>query len=99
MSIVRFVFMPALVATSIANVAATSAAPDFTVNSGANSFRLSEARGKFVALHFLLKTECPYCQRYVADAARRAPDVAGVTHIFLKPDSEEEIKTWSEKLK
>ncbi len=100
MSIVRFTFMSALVAASIASVAATTAAPaDFTVTSGDKSFRLSEARGKFVALHFLLKTECPYCQRYVADVARRAPEVAGVTHVFLKPDSEDEIKAWSEKLK
>ncbi|MBI5764791.1 MAG: redoxin domain-containing protein [Planctomycetes bacterium] len=92
--------MPALVATSIASVAALSAAPaDFAVTSSDKSFRLSEARGTFVALHFLLKTDCPYCQRYVADIVRRAPDVAGVTHIFLKPDSEEEVKAWSEKLK
>ena len=89
MSIVRFTFTSALVAASIASVAATTAAPaDFTVTSGDKSFRLSEARGKFVALHFLLKTECPYCQRYVADVARGAPEVAGVTHVFLKPDSE-----------
>jgi len=100
MSIVRFTFTSALVAASIASVAATTAAPaDFTVTSGDKSFRLSEARGKFVALHFLLKTECPYCQRYVADIVRRAPEVAGVTHVFLKPDAEEEIKAWSEKLK
>lgn len=100
MSIVRFVFMPALVATSIANIAVTSAAPaDLTITSGDKSFRLSEARGRFVALHFLLKTECPYCQQYVLDITRRAPEIAGVAHVFLKPDSEEEIKAWSEKLK
>lgn len=71
---------------------------DFSVTSGGKTFRLSEARGKIVALHFLLKTECPYCQQYVAETARRAPEVAGVVHVFLKPDSEEEIKAWSDKL-
>jgi peroxiredoxin Q/BCP len=70
---------------------------DFSVTSGDKTFRLTEARGKFVALHFLLKTECPYCQQYVAEITRRAPEVAGVVHVFLKPDSEEEIKAWSEK--
>lgn len=71
---------------------------DFSVTSGNRTFKLFEARGKFVALHFLLKTECPYCQQYVAETARRAPEVAGVVHVFLKPDSEEEIKAWSDKL-
>lgn len=71
---------------------------DFSVTSGGKTFLLSEARGKIVALHFLLKTECPYCRQYVAETARRAPDVAGVIHVFLKPDSEEEIKALSDKL-
>jgi hypothetical protein len=38
------------------------AAPaDFTVEAPADGrkFRLAEAKGKYVALHFLLKTECP----------------------------------------
>ena len=72
---------------------------DFTVSSGDAIFRLSEARGKFVALHFLLKTECPYCQEYLAATVRRAPELAGVVHVFLKPDSEAEIASWSEKLR
>ena len=71
---------------------------DFSVTSGRKTFRLSEARGNFVALHFLLKTDCPYCQQYVAEMTRRAPELAGVVHVFLKPDSEEEIKAWSDKL-
>lgn len=71
---------------------------DFSVTSGGKTFRLSEARGKIVALHFLPKSECPDCQQYVAETARRAPEVAGVVHVFLKPDSEEEIKAWSDKL-
>jgi len=100
MSIVRFGFAPALFACSIVNSAAASAAlTDFVVSSGDKTFRLTEARGRFVALHFHLKTECPLCQRYVADISRCTPEVAGVEHVFLKPDSEKEIKDWSEKLK
>ncbi len=36
---------------------------DFTVQSALDDtkFQLSEHRGKTVVLHFLLKTECPYC--------------------------------------
>lgn len=80
-------------------VSAASGGPeDFTVHSGDAKFRLSDARGKFVALHFLLETECPYCQEHVAETVRRAPELAGVIHLFLKPDSEEEILGWSAKL-
>jgi thioredoxin-dependent peroxiredoxin len=77
---------------------ASGESADFSVMSGNKTFRLSEARGKFVVLHFLMKTECPACQAYVAETTRRAPEVAGVVHLFLKPDSEDEIKAWSDKL-
>ena len=43
------------------------AAPaEFSVTSpvDGNTFTLSEARGKYVALHFLLKTECPFCLKF-----------------------------------
>lgn len=42
---------------------------DFTVKSstGSESFTLSEAKGKYVAVHFLLKTECPVCLRHTRD--------------------------------
>lgn len=71
---------------------------DFTVRSGESRFQLADAKGKFVALHFLLKTECPYCLRHVQDYAAKSATVAGVTHIFLKPDNESEIKQWESKL-
>lgn len=73
---------------------------DFTVPSitSSNVFKLSEAKGKFVALHFLLKTECPYCLRYTQEYAKKATGEAQVVHIFLKPDSDAEIKQWAVKL-
>lgn len=76
----------------------TSRAGDFTVTSGDKTFRLADARGKYVALHFLLKTECPYCQRTVTEYSRLGPSVAGVVQVFLKPDSDDEIAQWSSKL-
>lgn len=74
--------------------------PDFTVQSttSTNHFKLSEAKGKFVALHFLLKTECPYCLRYTRDYATKSAGDTNVVHIFLKPDTEAEIKEWATKL-
>jgi len=45
---------------------------DFTVTSpiDGKTFKLSEARGHYVALHFLLKTECPFCLRHTAGRSR-----------------------------
>lgn len=73
---------------------------DFTVRgvTGTNVFKLSEAKGKFVALHFLLKTECPYCIRHTHDYARQSADDSRVVHVFLKPDADAEIKAWASKL-
>src|SRR5947208_3159171 len=50
---------------------------DFTVRgvTGTNVFKLSEAKGKFVARHFLLKTECPYCIRHTHDYVKKSADV------------------------
>lgn len=86
-------------AFSLAGGYARAEAPrDFTVSSGGQVFKLSDAHGKFVALHFLLKTECPYCLEYARDFIEQGPTVAGVVHIFLKPDDEMEISAWRAKL-
>lgn len=76
------------------------AAPaDFTVEAPATgkTFKLSEAKGKYVALHFLLKTECPYCLKHTRDYAVKSAGTPSVVHIFLKPDGADEIKAWSAK--
>jgi thioredoxin-dependent peroxiredoxin len=55
-----------LCATSFLSVSpAFSATPVFTVESPADgkTFALADAKGKYVALHFLLKTECPFLQQ------------------------------------
>ena len=73
---------------------------DFTVGSAldATKFQLSKNRGKVVALHFLLKTECPVCLRHTHDYAALAASTPDVLHIFLKPDSDAEIKAWAGKI-
>ncbi|MDB6019561.1 MAG: hypothetical protein JWR19_4050 [Pedosphaera sp.] len=97
-----FVRVPALMALSLLlGIAPVSAAPaDFSVSAvnDTNTFKLSGAKGHYVALHFLLKTECPYCMKHSRDYAMKAPTVAGVVHIFLKPDTDEEIKDWNKSL-
>lgn len=96
-SIARFVLV---VATLVGASRGFANPPDFTVQSatGTNVFKLSEAKGKFVTLHFLLKTECPYCLRHTHDYVQKSAGDARVVHVFLKPDTEAEITSWASKL-
>lgn len=73
---------------------------EFTVPAatGSGSFTLSDAKGKYVALHFLLKTECPVCLRHTNDYLNKADTLPNVVQVFLKPDTDDEIKEWAEKL-
>ena len=64
-----------------------------------NAFQLTDANGSYVTLHFLLKTECPFCIRHTQEYLQEAASVPGVVHIFLKPDSEDEIEAWEGKLR
>lgn len=87
-----------LLATSF--VARADNPTDFKVKSAVDdsTFELSKHKGKIVVLHFLLKTECPYCMRYTHDYAALVESNPEVVHVFLKPDSTAEIKAWAGKL-
>lgn len=89
----------ALVSAGVTGVHAAVPA-DFTLKAvGADKeFKLSETKGKFVALHFLLKTECPICIRHTNDYFLRADEVPGVEHVFIKPDDEGDITKWARSL-
>jgi peroxiredoxin Q/BCP len=73
---------------------------NFTLNSitDKSTFSLNKAKGEYVVLHFLLKTECPYCIRHTNEYFEKANTLPNVTQIFIKPDNEEEIKEWASKL-
>lgn len=70
---------------------------DFTLKSITDNeqFVLSEAQGKYVALHFLLKTECPICIRHTHEYIENMDKLPNVVQVFIKPDTEEEIKEWT----
>ncbi len=80
--------------------AAAANPDDFTVESATSkaTFKLADAKGKYVALHFLLKTECPVCLRHTRDYFTKASTLPNVVQIFLKPDTDAEIKSWADKL-
>jgi peroxiredoxin Q/BCP len=73
---------------------------DFTLTSATDNsqFALNKAKGKYVALHFLLKTECPYCIKHTADYFSKAETLPNVIQVFIKPDTQLEIKEWLTKL-
>jgi len=99
----RYLIRPAaLLASALFAAALGLSAPptDFSVESPSDGskFSLADAKGKIVVLHFLLKTECPFCLRHTRDYAKKIATQTEVVHVFLKPDSSEEIKKWSEYL-
>jgi len=73
---------------------------DFELQSAtdASHFTLSKVEDNFVALHFLLKTDCPRCLRHTNDFITRSKELPNVRQIFLKPDSDQDIASWAEKL-
>lgn len=64
--------------------------------SGGDDFDLSEtlAGGEWVALHFLLKTDCPLCLTYTMRFHDARESFPGVRHVFIKPDDERIAKRW-----
>jgi peroxiredoxin Q/BCP len=63
-----------------------------------SQFKSSDAKGKYVALHFLLKTECPICIRHTRDYFSKAERLPNVVQVFIKPDTEEETQAWTKNL-
>lgn len=100
---IRHPAMKAILSSLLLLAAAVSSAAtpeDFTVKSatGTGSFSLKEAKGKFIAVHFLLKTECPVCLRHTRDHMVKGASLPNVVQIFLKPDTDKEIESWAGKL-
>lgn len=79
---------------------AAEAVPDFTLKSATSdaSFKLSAQKGKIVVLHFLLKTECPFCLRHTREYMSMAKDLPNTVQVFIKPDAEADIRQWAGKL-
>ncbi|MSU72814.1 MAG: redoxin domain-containing protein [Opitutus sp.] len=78
-----------------------AANPDtFTLKAatGNGTFSLGDAKGKYVALHFLLKTEYPCCLRHTRDYFTKSATLPNVVQVFIKPDTGEEIAKWALKL-
>jgi peroxiredoxin Q/BCP len=99
-SVVRTLCCLVLSVSSLACAAQAQTTDKFELKSATDdsTFELEKHKGKFIVLHFLLKTECPYCMRYTHDFAMLAEKDADTLHVFIKPDSNAEIQKWSKGL-
>ena len=81
----------------VGNTIAINQADNFIVESPTHGtkFMLADQEGKVIVLHFLLKTECPFCLKLAHDYAQFETSNPDVLHLFLKPDSTDEIKAWA----
>lgn len=88
-------------AVLVSSFAVAAPPPDFSVSTANHSstFTLSKAHGKYVALHFLLKTECPFCLKHTRDYAQKSSRLPNVEQVFLKPDAEAAVAQWEQKVK
>jgi peroxiredoxin Q/BCP len=73
---------------------------DFTLKAATSdaTFELSAQKGKYVVLHFLLKTECPICLRHTREYISQSKDLPNTVQVFIKPDTEAEIQQWAGKI-
>ena len=96
----QFYILVLLLITQLMVNAQSTNPSDFTLYSVSDSskFVLSENKGKYVVLHFLLKTECPYCMRHTMDYAINADSLPDVVQVFIKPDAKEELEKWTAKV-
>ena len=96
----QFYILVLLLITQLMVNAQNTNPSDFTLYSVSDSskFVLSANKGKYVVLHFLLKTECPYCMRHTMDYAINADSLPDVVQVFIKPDAKEELEKWTAKV-
>ncbi|XZE46652.1 TlpA family protein disulfide reductase [Pirellulaceae bacterium SH467] len=94
------------IALSIPRVTLAQEVENFTLEAvvtdsqtqGDSKFELAKNKGKTIVLHFLLKTECPFCLKYTQEYAKLAATTPDVVHLFIKPDSEKDIRAWAKKI-
>ena len=62
-------------------------------------FAVKDARGRYVAIHFLGKIGTPECAAFVREYLAKAPTVAGVVHIFAAGEDAGAVKKWAAQFK
>jgi peroxiredoxin len=65
---------------------------------GTDTFTLDSLKGEWVALHFLLAVDCPYCTLHTQSFALQASTVPEARQVFIKPGNHDEVSAWAEQL-
>ncbi|CAG0973658.1 hypothetical protein PHYC_01385 [Phycisphaerales bacterium] len=74
----------------------SSSAPQSVVAvSDHRPFAVRDGLGRYLALHFLTRTSSPENTDAVREYVREAPTLAGVRHVFIRPDPHEVVSSWS----
>ena len=60
-----------------------------------HAFTIADARGRYLALHFVGKTDSPECTAFVRECLEKAPTVAGVRHVFATSDDGAAVRKWA----
>lgn len=100
----RFATVSLIAAPALSAAPAHAAPPDAVVHSLTDGGKtvikdLAAARaGKVVAIHLLPKTRTPECDAFVRDVLAKRDTLAGVSHLFVKPDAPDELRSWADEL-
>lgn len=70
---------------------------DFTLQSATDTskFVLSQHRGKYVALHFLIAKDDMHCTLQTGEYAFKCDKLPDVVQVFIKPNYKEAIAKWA----
>lgn len=63
--------------------------------SGDRAFYPKDAAGHYLAIHFLTPADTSDAASFVRDFLQQAPTLAGVRHVFVKPDDAAAVKAWA----
>lgn len=89
--------MAGLVSTSGAWMQpATGDIPTLTSVIDGQSLNITEPTGRFLALHVLDHPDSTECRRFVREFLARAPQVAGLRHIFSASAPPDGLKSWAQ---
>jgi len=77
----------------------TLSAPSLVAAVDGRSFAIADARGRYLAIHFLTEIQATESSEFVKRFVRSAPTVAGVRHIFVARGDPANIRAWAAQFK
>lgn len=63
--------------------------------SDGHAFSIKDARGRYLALHFLSDADSTECASFIRDYLAAASELAGVQHLFIRTTASSDAKMWA----